>query len=243
MNPYWIASNAAATDFPAVKDALNYPDGLLAIGGNLNSGRLIAAYQRGIFPWYSDDQPILWWSPNPRLVLFPNQLKVSRSLAKNIRNGGFSVTFDHAFSLVIQSCADMIRSDQDGTWITREMQQAYIRLHHLGVAHSVECWYQQELVGGLYGLALGKVFFGESMFSLRSNASKVAFAVLVQHLHKWGFELVDCQVHTQHLSSLGAQEIPRKQFIQLLQSACGQAETSIYWNNSHCTISKNMITQ
>lgn len=219
--PYWIPQNAPAHDFPPIEGALDYPDGLLAIGGDLSLERLLTAYRRGIFPWYSEDQPLLWWSPNPRLVLFPEQLKVSRSLRKNLRNGGFSVSFDRAFDTVIRICAETMRPDQEGTWITPDMQRAYSRLHRLGFAHSVECWYADELVGGLYGIAIGRVFFGESMFTRRSNASKVAFVVCVRQLQRWGYELIDCQVHTEHLGSLGAVSIPRGAFKRLLEHLCG----------------------
>lgn len=218
--PYWIPFNAPVTDFPPVEHALSYPDGLLAIGGDLQPERIIAAYERGIFPWYSEEQPILWWSPDPRMVLFPEELRVTRSLRKNIRNGGFHVTLNRAFEAVVEYCASTPRQDQDGTWLLPEMREAYQQLHQRGIAHSVECWHRGQLVGGLYGLGLGRVFFGESMFSRRSNASKVAFAVFVRRLQAWGYEMIDCQVYTEHLESLGAQPIPRKNFIHLLKLWC-----------------------
>ncbi len=218
--PYWIPYNAPADDFPPLEHALEHPDGLLAIGGDLSSARLLAAYPRGIFPWFSDDQPILWWSPNPRMVLFPNQLKVSRSLHKNLRNSGFSVTVNQAFSAVLFACARIPRADQDGTWITTDIQAAYTQLHEQGFAHSVECWYQNQLVGGLYGVGIGKIFFGESMFSLMSNASKVAFVKFVEYLRTQHYALIDCQVHSEHLASLGANLIPRSTFKQCLDTAC-----------------------
>lgn len=195
---------------------MSQPDGLLAIGGDLSPGRILAAYRRGIFPWYSDDQPILWWSPNPRMVLFPENLKVSRSLGKNIRNGDFTVTVDKAFQAVLAQCAIMPRKNQHGTWITREMQAAYTQLHMRGFAHSIECWQDGQLVGGLYGIAIGRVFFGESMFSRSSNASKVAFVKFVQQIEVWGYELIDCQVYSEHLATLGACKISRQEFKQLL---------------------------
>ncbi len=215
----WLEPNQ--TDFPPASQALRDPDGLLAAGGDLNPQRLINAYRNGIFPWFDDQQPILWWSPDPRCVLIPEQLYVSRSLRKQIRQRQFKVTLDQQFSAVIQACAEP-RNDNEGTWITTEMQQAYIKLHKLGVAHSVEVWQDNQLVGGLYGLAIGKLFFGESMFSRRSNASKVGYATLVEQLKRWGYALVDCQVHSEHVESLGAQMISRAEFIQLLTANVDQ---------------------
>lgn len=202
--------------FPDPELAMDDPNGLLCIGGDLSAERLLAAYERGIFPWYSDGQPILWWTPNPRAVLFPDELKISRSLRKTLRKGEFEVTLDNAFSAVIDGCATP-RDDGLGTWITREMKRAYETLHDEGYAHSVECWYQGELVGGLYGVALGGVFYGESMFSRMSDASKVAFVHLVQQLKYWNFAVIDCQVGSAHLFSLGAREIGRESFMVLLQ--------------------------
>ena len=202
--------------FPAVEQALDEPDGLLAAGGDLSPERLQLAYRRGIFPWFDDDQPILWWSPNPRCVLLPEQLHCSRSLRKLLRKQRFEVTLDQAFEAVITACAGT-RDGQPGTWITPAMQQAYCELHQLGVAHSVEVWQQEQLVGGLYGLAIGRVFFGESMFSHASNASKVGFIRLVEQLQRWGYALIDCQVDSEHLQSLGATTIPRAEFIDLLE--------------------------
>jgi leucyl/phenylalanyl-tRNA--protein transferase len=192
-------------------------DGLLAVGGDLTQERLLKAYSMGIFPWYSEDSPILWWSPDPRLVLFPAELIISRSLRQCIRRGLFTVTVNTAFDRVIQCCADSSRKDQSGTWITREMMQAYIRLHGSGYAHSVEAWHDGELAGGLYGIILGRIFFGESMFANKSNASKVAFVTLVEHLAAQGFELIDCQVTTEHLVHFGAREITRKEFLKVLK--------------------------
>ncbi|MDF2180478.1 leucyl/phenylalanyl-tRNA--protein transferase [Neptuniibacter sp. CAU 1671] len=209
----WLSDN---TPFPPLNKALDDPNGLLAAGGTLNQGRLLDAYRRGIFPWYSPGEPILWWSPDPRCVLIPEQLHVSRSLKKQMRSQTYEVCFDRNFPAVIDACAAP-RSASAGTWITREMRQSYIELHKSGYAHSVEMYQEGEIVGGLYGLALGKLFFGESMFSRRSNASKIAFVHLVEQLKKWGYALIDCQVSNPHLFSLGACEIPRQEFEDYLQ--------------------------
>ena len=195
------------------------PSGLLAVGGDLSCERLLEAYRLGIFPWYSDDQPILWWSPDPRLVLKLDEFKVSRSLRKTLKKDVFKVTLDRAFEEVIRGCASAPREGQRGTWITKEMQQAYIELHGLGYAHSVETWWGEELVGGLYGVSLGKAFFGESMFHRRTDASKVALAVLVETLQSWGFHFIDAQMTTEHLLRLGAANMPRRIFLKRLQSA------------------------
>jgi leucyl/phenylalanyl-tRNA--protein transferase len=216
QHPVWLDPNHY-TPFPHPEQALSEPDGLLAVGGDLSAQRIINAYINGIFPWYSPGEPILWWSPNPRAVLFPKQLHVSKSLKKIIRQGVFTTTINQAFSQVISNCAQTPRNGQNGTWITDEMQQAYINLHNQGIAHSAECWQDGKLVGGLYGLSLGKVFFGESMFAHKSNASKVAFVHLVDELVKKHYAIIDCQVTTEHLLSLGAQEIPRIEFLQLLK--------------------------
>ncbi|OLU32912.1 leucyl/phenylalanyl-tRNA--protein transferase [Pseudomonas sp. PA15(2017)] len=202
--------------FPPLDKALREPNGLLAAGGDLCAERLIAAYRHGCFPWYQDGQPLLWWSPDPRTVLFPSELHVSRSLRKVIRQGHFQVTFDQAFADVIRACAAP-RDHAGGTWITTPMQQAYVELHERGVAHSVEVWQDRQLVGGLYGLAMGRLFFGESMFSRADNASKVGFARLVEQLQAWQFELIDCQMPTQHLHSLGARAISRQAFAGYLE--------------------------
>ncbi|HEY9149013.1 MAG TPA: leucyl/phenylalanyl-tRNA--protein transferase [Gammaproteobacteria bacterium] len=217
--PFWLEPDSDPAHFPDPQYALVEPDGLLAVGGDLSPARLLNAYRQGIFPWYSDGQPILWWSPNPRCVLYPEQLKVSRSLRKTLRKQPFQVTLDRAFAEVIAACSEP-RPDQDGTWITEEMQQAYIQLHRIGLAHSVECWEGERLVGGLYGVSLGKVFFGESMFSRRSDASKVALVHLAEQLKMWGFGLIDCQVYSEHLASLGAQEVPRETFLEQLDRWC-----------------------
>ena len=201
--------------FPPLETALREPNGLLAAGGDLRPERLLAAYRHGCFPWYQEGQPLLWWSPDPRTVLFPDELHVSRSLRKRMRHGDYQVTFDKAFAEVVQGCAGP-RSYADGTWITTPMQDAYIRLHEMGVAHSVEVWQQGQLVGGLYGLAMGELFFGESMFSRATDASKVGFVTLVERLREWGFALIDCQMPTRHLESFGARSIPRAAFADAL---------------------------
>ncbi|MDQ1255617.1 MAG: leucyl/phenylalanyl-tRNA---protein transferase [Candidatus Hydrogenedentes bacterium] len=197
-------------------------EGLLAVGGDLSVERLLLAYSNGIFPWYSDGDPILWWSPDPRLVLFPNEFHLSRRLRRILRRGTFRITMDQAFQCVIEACAEAPRPGQDGTWITSEMIEAYCGLHRAGYAHSVECWVDDDLVGGLYGVSLGRCFFGESMFHRRADASKVAMAALTGQLQAWGFDLIDCQVVTPLLVSLGAREIPRAQFIECLREGiCG----------------------
>lgn len=202
-------------EFPPVESALTEPDGLLAVGGNLFAERLILAYQKGIFPWYEEGQPVLWWAPDPRSVIFPDQLRITRSLHKNLRNSGFIITMDDAFERVIAACAGK-RNYSDGTWITRDMKIAYTELHRLELAHSVEVWLDGDLVGGLYGVALGQLFFGESMFSSVSNASKVALVYLAGQLREWDYKLIDCQVQSDHMDSLGAQSIPRKSFQRYL---------------------------
>jgi leucyl/phenylalanyl-tRNA--protein transferase len=195
------------------------PSGLLAVGGDLSNERLLEAYRLGIFPWYSEDQPILWWSPDPRLVLDLKDFKISRSLRKTLKRGIFQITFDHAFEEVIRSCASVPREAQNGTWITDEMEKAYIKLHGLGYAHSVESWFGGKLAGGLYGVSLGKCFFGESMFHLKTDASKVALATLVETLKSWDFHFIDSQMTTEHMLSLGAKELPRRIFLKRLQLA------------------------
>jgi leucyl/phenylalanyl-tRNA--protein transferase len=201
--------------FPPVEDAMD--DGLLAMGGDVSVERLLLAYQKGIFPWYDGDTP-LWWSPDPRFVLFPEKLKVSKSMELLIRKKAFRFSVNEAFPAVIRSCKELQRPGQDGTWITDELENALIELHKMGYAHSAEAWLGQELVGGLYGIRLGKLFFGESMFSKASNASKFAFIHFVQQLKKEKVHLIDCQVYTAHLESLGAEMIPRKEFIAALDT-------------------------
>jgi len=190
--------------------------GLLGIGGDLHPQRLILAYRLGIFPWYSDDQPILWWSPDPRMVLYPDELRIGRSLRKRIRRGDYQIRTNTSFEAVVRACGEVPRPDQDGTWITEDMVQAYCRLHDLGFAHSWEAWEGERLVGGLYGVRVGRVFCGESMFAVAPDASKVAFVHAVQSLAADGVRLVDCQVHTDHLARFGAVEIPRARFLKEL---------------------------
>jgi len=201
--------------FPPVAFALRDPNGLLAAGGDLSPIRLLDAYRHGIFPWYSHGDPVLWWSPDPRMVLFLDQLRVPRSLRRVIRSGRYAVSMDRAFRDVMIGCAAP-RPEQEGTWITPEIFEAYSTLFDLGYAHSVESWADGELAGGLYGVAIGRMFFGESMFARRTNASKVALAYLVLQLRRWGFEMIDCQMTTSHLASLGAREEPRTLFNQQL---------------------------
>lgn len=219
----WL--NRETYDFPPLERALREPNGLLAAGGDLSAERLLTAYRHGCFPWFQEGQPPLWWSPDPRTVLSPHEVHVSRSLAKILRQGRFEVSFDTDFAAVIQGCAGP-RNYADGTWITDAMQQAYIELHQRGFAHSVEVRLNGELVGGLYGLAIGKLFFGESMFSRADNASKVGFATLATHLVKWGFVLIDCQMPTSHLQSLGAYAIPRSEYGRYLQLYLDQPNTA-----------------
>lgn len=215
----WLQRDDLA--FPPLAKALREPNGLLAAGGDLSPERLVAAYRHGCFPWYQDGQPLLWWSPDPRTVLFPEELHVSRSLAKCLRQGHFQVSFDQDFAAVIQACSEP-RSYADGTWITLDMQAAYLELHRLGHAHSVEVWQDEKLVGGLYGLAMGRLFFGESMFSRADNASKIGFVSLVRRLQEWGFVLIDCQMPTRHLQSLGARSISRAAFSDALNAHLDQ---------------------
>lgn len=210
---YWL--DPETVEFPPIQAALKEPNGLLAVGGDLSPERLLAAYHRGIFPWYEDPQPILWWAPDPRVVLFPAKIHISRSLRKTLNRQEFGVSFDKAFRRVIRGCATLDQS-RSGTWITGDMFNAYTQLHELGWAHSVEVWQNQELVGGLYGMCIGRMFFGESMFSRVSNASKIALASLCEWLQSQGVELIDCQVGNPHLYSMGAEDISRREFSGLL---------------------------
>lgn len=194
-------------------------DGLLAIGGDLSEKRLLLAYRMGIFPWFSDEEPIMWWSPDPRLVLYPDEIRISKSLKKTIKKDVFQVTMDQAFNRVINECARVRRGKNQGTWIVNDMIKAYCRLHESGFAHSVEAWHEGKLAGGLYGVSLGRCFFGESMFTRISNASKVAFVKLVEYLKALSFDMIDCQVTTEHLMRFGAREIPRKYFLEQLEKA------------------------
>lgn len=221
--PYLISPNSIETHFPPIDLALKDPNGLLAVGANLHVETLLSAYRQGIFPWYSQGEPILWWSPSPRAVLRPEEVHIGRSLNKVLRKGLFSVTFDHAFAEVIEKCSHprlLTSAKDDGTWITNEMKQAYIRLHRAGYAHSVECWSRDKLVGGLYGVAIGKIFFGESMFTLQSDASKVALVTLCQYLQQRNFPIIDCQVGSEHLFTMGAEEISRQKFKTILKESC-----------------------
>ncbi len=191
-------------------------DGILAIGGDLSIERLITAYKNGIFPWYNQDEPIIWYAPKKRMVLFPKELKVSKSMQQIIKKRNFKITYNQNFATVIRHCKTINRKDEFGTWITNEMEKAYIKLHKLGIAKSVEVWLDDKLVGGLYGIDLGHIFCGESMFSLVSNASKFAFISLVQKLEKQDYKIIDCQVYNQHLASLGAKEISKNEFVKFL---------------------------
>jgi len=224
MIPYLDAEDP----FPPVEDAMREPNGLLAAGADLSPGRLLDAYRRGIFPWFGDEDPLLWWSPDPRMVLFVEELHISRSLRKTIRSDRFVVTADRAFSAVMTGCAEP-RAEAEGTWITTEMRAAYARLAALGYAHSIEAWRDGQLVGGLYGVAIGRIFFGESMFARVPDASKVAFVTLVRHLQRWQFRMIDCQMPTAHLASLGAREIPRRDFLVEVNRAVVEPPVPAPW--------------
>lgn len=229
MSINWPATGESL--FPPVE--LADEDGLLAIGGDLSAARLLNAYKHGIFPWFNQSDPILWWSPDPRMILYPNQVRISKSLKKTIRKANFSVTADREFLAVIAACAaprqQQDNNDDNATWITADMIEAYHQLHQLGYAHSIECWQNGQLVGGLYGVAIGKVFFGESMFSKVTDSSKVALVVLCRQLQRWGYELIDCQVYSDHLASLGAEEIPRQHFTAALSKLCAAESTLSPW--------------
>lgn len=221
--------SADSNDFRFPPPHLASHEGLLAIGGDLRCERLLAAYRQGVFPWYNDGQPILWWSPDPRAILFPKKIKISRSLRKALKGDRFQVTLDTAFPEVMQACAAPRRKQGHGTWITHDMFAAYVELHRRGFAHSVEVRQDGELVGGLYGVALGGAFFGESMFSRATDASKIALAQLAQQLQAWNFDFIDCQLPTAHLMSLGAEEMPRKAFLELLDGALSATTRSGPW--------------
>lgn len=218
--------------FPSPESALVEPNGLLAVGGDLSPEWLLAAYRQGIFPWFGPGEPILWWSPDPRMVLFPDEFKLSRSLAKRLRRGDYAVRVDTAFESVMRACAEP-RDGQRGTWIVEDMIQAYVRLHALGHAHSVETWVDGELVGGLYGVAIGRMFYGESMFTRVTDASKIAFAHLVAQLRRWEFGLIDCQMETAHLASLGARPIPRQEFMKRLEKLINLPGITGQWCFDH----------
>ena len=218
----WLESK---DPFPPVERALKNPNGLLAAGGELSVERLLDAYRRGVFPWYSGGEPVLWWSPDPRMVLYCAELKISRSLAKNVRNKGYEVRVDTDFAAVLEGC-----SERPQTWLGGDMKKAYLRLHRSGYAHSFETWHGGELVGGLYGVAIGRMFYGESMFSRATDASKVALVALVRELNARGFPLIDCQMHTPLLASLGAREIPRRTFLRELTALVNYPEQPGKWN-------------
>jgi leucyl/phenylalanyl-tRNA--protein transferase len=209
----WLTANAP---FPSVERALRVPNGLLAASDDLSASRLLEAYRLGIFPWFNSGEPVLWWSPDPRMVLVPGEFKISRSLARVLRNHAYEVRCDTAFEQVMRGCAAP-RSKHCGTWIHEDIIAAYCELHRMGYAHSVETWVDGKLAGGLYGICIGRMFYGESMFSHASNASKIALAHLARQLERWQFGMVDCQMNTPHLASLGAREIPRNEFIARLQ--------------------------
>jgi leucyl/phenylalanyl-tRNA--protein transferase len=222
------------TFFPPVEAALREPNGLLAMGGDLSVERLLDAYRHGIFPWFNPGEPILWWSPDPRMVLEPDAIRITRSLAKRIRNGGFEVRVDTAFAKVMRACAAPRRNELGaraaGTWISPAMLAAYTRLHQAGYAHSVETWHDGKLVGGLYGVAIGRMFYGESMFSREPDASKVALVRLAQQLQQWAFGLIDCQMETAHLASLGARTMPRAAFTARLEELVNLPHRPGPWN-------------
>jgi leucyl/phenylalanyl-tRNA--protein transferase len=221
--------------FPPLERALKHPNGLLAAGADLAPERLLAAYRQGIFPWYSEGEPLLWWSPDPRMVLIPSALKISRSLAKTLRNRDYEIRFDSAFAAVIQGCsargAAAPAAEGGGTWITADMRAAYQRLHELGYAHSAETWIDGALAGGLYGVAIGRMFYGESMFTRARDASKIAMVHLVRRLQSQGYGMIDCQMHTPHLASLGARPIPRSEFLRRLRELVDYAMTPTKWGN------------
>jgi leucyl/phenylalanyl-tRNA--protein transferase len=222
----WLDGSEA---FPPLELALRDPNGLLCAGGDFSPQRIVEAYRNGIFPWYSPGEPILWWSPDPRMVLVPSAITISRSLRRTLRAGAHQIRLDSDFAAVIGACARTPRKGQAGTWISGQMQAAYCRLHELGFAHSVETWLDDKLVGGLYGLAIGRMFYGESMFSHATDASKIALAHLARFLEAQGFGLIDCQMSTPHLASLGAREIPRREFIERLRELTAMAPIQGRW--------------
>jgi len=226
---HWLRSG---DPFPPLTAALTEPNGLLAAGGELSAIRLIEAYRQGIFPWFNPGQPVLWWSPDPRMVLFPSEFRISRSLEKTLRNRDYEVHADSGFQAVMRACAEP-RPEQDGTWISDDMIAAYCALHDQGIAHSVETWIDGELAGGLYGVALGRMFYGESMFTRVADASKIALAHLVRQLERWGYGMIDCQVHTGHLASLGAREIPRADFMRKLAELVNYPDAGDRWTLDH----------
>ncbi len=233
----WLGSSADSP-FPSVDQATSH--GLLAAGGDLSHTRLLNAYRQGIFPWFNAYDPILWWSPDPRMVFHTDKMHISKSLKKAIKQKPFSITFDQDFIGVMQACAAprLLKSsiEQHETWIHNEMMAAYMELHQSGFAHSVECWHEGQLVGGVYGVSIGKMFFGESMFSFKTNASKIALVTLAQQLKEWGFPLIDCQVYSEHLSRLGAVTLPRKTFIQSVQKLCALSCPADIWQTTKLPI-------
>jgi leucyl/phenylalanyl-tRNA--protein transferase len=236
----WLSDSDSPDTFPDVEHALSEPDGLLAAGGDLSSARLRAAYAQGIFPWYEEGQPILWWSPDPRCVLWPDDLHVSRRLRQQVRNSSAELRVNHAFRDVVEQCAGERRSQQ-GTWITEDMKCAYQALHEEGWAHSIEIWEEDMLTGGLYGLCIGRVFFGESMFSLRPNTSKMAMLGLATHMRSAGLELIDCQVVSPHLVTMGAKMMPRSEFSAFLNQACDPPERHEDWPRNPLPVSDLFI--
>ena len=225
----WLNKGAP---FPPIEQALLRPNGLLAAGGSLSAHRLLEAYRQGIFPWFNTGEPILWWSPDPRMVLIPEEFKISRSLRKTLRNKCYDVRTDSAFEQVMRACAAP-RREQAGTWIHEDMITAYTELHQMGVAHSVEVWMNGNLVGGLYGISIGHMFYGESMFSHATDASKIALAHLTAQLQRWGYGMIDCQMSTPHLASLGAREIPRAEFMHRLKELIHCQDTPLKWQFDH----------
>ncbi|WP_373095911.1 leucyl/phenylalanyl-tRNA--protein transferase [Zhongshania sp.] len=223
----WL--DQADLDFPPIESALDDPNGLLAVGGDLSLPRLLNAYRHGIFPWYDESQPILWWSPQPRAVIFPERLYINRSLRKALRRNDYEITLDRNFAGVLRGCAELSQK-RPGTWITDEMRRAYQALHDAGWAHSVEVWRDQKLIGGLYGVAIGRMFYGESMFSRETNASKIAFVHLCGQLHEWGYPLIDCQVGNDYLESMGAEEMDRASFKKYLQQLTNGQSNPKKWS-------------
>lgn len=231
MRLFYIQENDDFTPFPNPNLALDDPNGLLAMGANLSPRRLLMAYRQGIFPWFSEDEPILWWSPNPRAILWPEKLKISRSLKKSMKKNNWLIIMDTSFAKVMQACSKP-RLHQEGTWITLEMKQAYYQLHKLGYAHSVEVWQEGVLIGGLYGVALGQVFFGESMFSFKTDASKTALVALVSYLQQNNYKLIDIQQDTDHLRSLGSETVSRTKFLEYLNNYIEDLSSNKHWQFS-----------
>ena len=220
---YLVKEKRMAIDFPDIRDSLKNPNGLLAIGGDLSEKKLLSAYKKGIFPWFNEGQPILWWSPDPRCILKPNEIHISHSLKKCLRKKQFKITFNQVFTSVINECS--INRDNNDTWLTKDMKIAFTHLHELGYAHSIEYWQNGKLTGGLYGIAMGKIFFGESMFSSESDASKIALVYLARKLEDMEFKLIDCQVNSPHIQTLGAKLIAREKFTTILDKHCNYDKT------------------